>query len=108
MLIPVGSKIATQRRRLAELVVARRKSIEFLMVLTVAAGLGAMVIYLLHMTMGSLWTTMPVAVGLGLMALGYMGLVARPAQPGAFNQQRSACYRSLSLVDDNRSRPRVG
>ena len=72
MLIPVGSKIAIQRRRLAELAVARRRWIEFLVVLTVAAGLGTIATYLLHKTMGSLWTTMPVAVGLGLMALGYM------------------------------------
>ena len=72
MLIPVGSKIATQRRRLAELAVARRRWIEFLVVLMVAASLGTIAIYLLHKTMGSLWTTMPVAVGLGLMALGYM------------------------------------
>ena len=72
MLIPVGSKIATQRRRLAELAVARRRFIEFLVVLTVAVGLGTIAIYLLHKTMGSLWTTMPVAVGVGLMALGYM------------------------------------
>ena len=72
MLIPVGSKIAIQRRRLAELAVARRRWIEFLVVLTVAAGLGSIATYLLHKTMGSLWTTMPVAVGLGLMALGYM------------------------------------
>ena len=72
MLIPAGSKIATQRRRLAELAVARRRSIEFLAVLTVAAGLGTIATYLLHMTMGSLWTSMPVAVGLGFMALGYM------------------------------------
>ena len=72
MLTPVGSKIATQRRRLAELAVARRRSIEFLVVLTVAAGLGTIATYLLHKTIGSLWTSMPVAVGLGLMALGYM------------------------------------
>ena len=72
MLIPVGSRIATQRRRLAELAVARRRWIEFLVVLTVAAGLGTIATYLLHKTMGSLWTTMPVAMGLGLMGLGYM------------------------------------
>jgi signal transduction histidine kinase len=72
MLIPVGSKIATQRRRLAELAVARRRAIEFLAVLTVAAVLGTIATYLLHKTMGSLWTTMPVAMGLGLMALGYV------------------------------------
>ena len=72
MLDPVGTKIATQRRRLAELAVARRRWIEFLAVLTVAACLGTIATYLLHKTMGSLWTSMPVAVGLGLMALGYM------------------------------------
>ncbi|MCH7621560.1 MAG: hypothetical protein IH870_06650 [Chloroflexi bacterium] len=72
MLTSVGGKIATQRRRLAELAVARRRSIEFLVVLTVAAGLGTITSYLVHRSMGSPWTTMPVAVGLGLMALGYM------------------------------------
>ena len=72
MLIPVGSKIATQRRRLVELAVARRGLIEFLLSLTVAAGVGTITTYLLHKTMGPLWTTMPVAVGLGLMALGYL------------------------------------
>ena len=72
MVIPVGSKIPMLRRRLAELAVARRRSIEFLVVLTVAAGLGTIATYLLHMTMGTLWTSMPVAVGLGFMALGYM------------------------------------
>ena len=62
MLIPTGSRIAAQRRRLAELVVARRRAIEFMVVLTLAAILGTIATYLVHMTMGSLWTTMPTAV----------------------------------------------
>jgi len=72
MLIPAGSKLAIQRRRLAELAVARRRWIELFVVLTVAAILGSIATYLVHKIMGSLWTTMPVAMGLGLMALGYM------------------------------------
>ena len=45
---------------------------EFLIVLTLAASLGALATYLVHRTMGFYWTNMPVAVGLGLMALGYV------------------------------------